>query len=556
MQTALHIKSLVAELRHHLIGGKIISTEFYKKERAAYLFVKTGKGRLALGFVYHPHGAGVFLVPASKIRLETREKPWPFFELNAGTIDDVVQIGLDRILTIKISQGKKEILLVAEALGPNGNLWLLNSDNEVQASLRRRTFETGARYSPPKGLEGLSPLGMTADQLKELLGNHPETPAQFVIEKHVLGFNRTLASEAVHRAGVAREGLSGDDVVSLATTISDLADRFGEAGTGYYYTGGRIEVYPIKLAGWEEQPEKFKTLSLAVAAMCTRRQSQTEEVDERKTTIQMVKRAIKRLRTRLKKIDADIAEASDFDHYRRQGELLQISFDQLKRGMAEIAVKDVYVEGEPSVDITLNPALSPAENVEMYFRRYRKGREGLDIMKRRGEISTAELGALEEMFSDLENNYEAAFAQYEAELSALRPRTSERSDTVSPRLPFRSYTLSTGLTIYVGRDGSDNDRTTFEYARPWEIWMHVQQCPGSHVVIKAPNKSFEPSKREIEEAAAITAWFSKARNNSSVPVAYTLRKYVRKPRKAKPGLVMVEREKSIMVVPTKPNKDQ
>jgi predicted ribosome quality control (RQC) complex YloA/Tae2 family protein len=71
-------------------------------------------------------------------------------------------------------------------------------------------------------------------------------------------------------------------------------------------------------------------------------------------------------------------------------------------------------------------------------------------------------------------------------------------------------------------------------------------------VLKFPNKSFEPSRREIEETAAIAAWHSKARNDSLVPVVYTERKYVRKPRKAKPGLVTVERETSVMVEPRPP----
>jgi predicted ribosome quality control (RQC) complex YloA/Tae2 family protein len=71
--------------------------------------------------------------------------------------------------------------------------------------------------------------------------------------------------------------------------------------------------------------------------------------------------------------------------------------------------------------------------------------------------------------------------------------------------------------------------------------------------MKYPNKKFVPSKREIQETAAIAAYHSKARNDSLVPVIYTERRYVRKPRKAKPGLVTVEREKSIMVAPQKPS---
>ena len=72
--------------------------------------------------------------------------------------------------------------------------------------------------------------------------------------------------------------------------------------------------------------------------------------------------------------------------------------------------------------------------------------------------------------------------------------------------------------------------------------------------MKYPNKSFQPSKAEIEETAAVAAYHSKARKDSLVPVIYTHRKYVRKPRKAKPGLVTVEREKSVMVEPRQPQQ--
>ena len=108
------------------------------------------------------------------------------------------------------------------------------------------------------------------------------------------------------------------------------------------------------------------------------------------------------------------------------------------------------------------------------------------------------------------------------------------------------------MKIFVGKDGDDNDRTTFDHAKPYELWFHASQCPGSHVVMKYPDKSFEPSKAEIAETAAIAAYYSKARNSKTVPVAYTEKRYVRKPRKAKPGLVTLEREKTVMVEPHKP----
>ena len=164
------------------------------------------------------------------------------------------------------------------------------------------------------------------------------------------------------------------------------------------------------------------------------------------------------------------------------------------------------------------------------------------------------MAELIEIQSELDRNFESARQRYEQEIITLLPKEATGRE-VAPRLPYRPYTLSTGLTIFVGRDGSDNDRTTFEFGRPYELWFHTQQCAGSHVVMKFPNKAFEPSKREIEETAAIAAHFSKARNDTLVPVIYAQRKYVRKPRKAKPGLVTVEREKSVMVEPTKPDNE-
>jgi predicted ribosome quality control (RQC) complex YloA/Tae2 family protein len=215
-------------------------------------------------------------------------------------------------------------------------------------------------------------------------------------------------------------------------------------------------------------------------------------------------------------------------------------------------VDDVYTDPPQAVTISLQPALSPSENIEDYFKRHRKGREGLELMQRRLAISKDEVEELEEMQAALEANFDAAEKQYQSEILSLLPREKEKQD-IAPRMPYREVTLSTGLTIFVGRDGADNDRTTFEFARPYELWFHTQQCPGSHVVMKFANKNFEPSKREIEETAAIAAWHSKARKDSLVPVIYTERKYVRKPRKAKPGLVTVEREKSVMVEPRQPD---
>ncbi|MBD3402595.1 DUF814 domain-containing protein [candidate division GN15 bacterium] len=558
MQTALHILALVTELKRDAVGGTIVSTEYYKKERAAFLFIKNGKSVSALGLVFHPAGAGCIFAPARKVNPDTREKPWPIFGLDGATITDISLPVLDRIFYLSATKPEtNESLQVAfEAIGPNGNLWLLDSEGNMQGTLRNRDYSAGQPYEPsPLPPDRLNPLEMTVDDLRDFLHDSDHTSLLNALDRNILGFNRTMALEVIRRADVdfvEPSELTDDDIAGLHRHCRDMAARFQNPETGYLYQiRGGLEAYPFKLKSREEQPEKFKTLSLAVLELIQRRQVSREEESEQQTVTQAVARAVKRLEKRITKLEQDIRQAADYDKFKKLGELLTINRDRIKKGMERITVDDVYAEQPDPIDIALDPALPPQENIEQYFRKYRKGREGLELLERRLEISHSELDELRHMQAELERDYESARPRYAAEISSLLPKEAVKRES-APRLPYREHTLSTGLTIFIGRDGSDNDRTTFEFAKPYEFWFHTQQCPGSHVVMKFPNKSFEPSRLEIEETAAIAAWNSKARNDSLVPVIYTQRRYVRKPRKAKPGLVTVERESSVMVEPKKP----
>ncbi|MBK8233084.1 MAG: DUF814 domain-containing protein [Candidatus Eisenbacteria bacterium] len=95
---------------------------------------------------------------------------------------------------------------------------------------------------------------------------------------------------------------------------------------------------------------------------------------------------------------------------------------------------------------------------------------------------------------------------------------------------------------------------THVLAHPEDLWFHAHGVPGSHVVLRREGRKDNPSAKTMEEAAAIAAFFSKARHAGKAPVIYTLKKYVRKPRKAPAGLAMVEREKMIMVQPRDPDE--
>jgi predicted ribosome quality control (RQC) complex YloA/Tae2 family protein len=560
MQTSLHITTLAAELQKTIVGGVITGADFFRKQRAAYFSFKRDKLRSTLGFVYHPAGYGVFLAPSSKVRIDTPEKPRPIFVLEGSIVREVGQVGFDRIFQVLVDKDGCLFSIVFEALGPNGNIWLLDQNDAKLSALRQRSFTAGEKYQPPPLPDRLNPLELDTASLKNFR-QLKDVEAQSILtflEKNILGFNATLAKEVVTQAGLSAEeklrDLDDHAVAQLCNGVKEISGRFVKPGTGYLYRiGGAVEAYPFRLQSIEQKPQKFATLSLAVQAMIELRRQLTASIDKEKRLKNAVSNVLKRLEIRRAKIERDIEEASDYERYRKMGELLQINFDRLKKGMESITLEDVYSESHEAVTIPLDPALSPAENIDAYFKKHRKGRQALRLLQRRLTVTQDELKRWSVIQSELERDFDSARDRYAGELSALLPPEGTKQQS-QPRLPYREFTLSTGVKIFVGRGGADNDRTTFEYAKPYELWFHTQQCPGSHVVMKFPNKSYEPLKREIEEAASVAAYFSKAKNDSLVPVIYTQRKYVRKPRKAKAGLVTVEREKSVMVVPRKPQQ--
>ncbi|MCP4703716.1 MAG: fibronectin-binding domain-containing protein [candidate division Zixibacteria bacterium] len=552
MQTALHIYALVEELKETLISGKLVASEFYKKEREAYLFFKVKKGTVALGLAYHPTGFGAFVIPRSKISVKTREKPWPFFQpvLNSEVVS-IEQLGLDRIIRINLQNNSDKHSIIVEAIGPNGNLWLLESDNKILATLRNKKYETDIEYTPPSPLDRLNPIDFKSEQLIGLIEENSLEIGSF-LNKNFLGLNKILANEIAERAdldySMSINEISETEIDRLTQSVLSTAKLFEQYAPAYSY---ETAVAPFKIHHLSGEPNKFKTLSLAVYDKIKNRKAVGAEVSGKQKVIEAVKKYTKKQKRKIGYVEKDISSAEKFDMYRQNAELLKANITQIKKGQKSVTLDNLYDENSAQITITLDPAKTVAENADSYFKKYRKGKDGLGLLERRLEIAKIEYETAEKMLDEFETDFESAEKKYEAEILEILP-VSETKRAQAPRLPYRPFVLASGVTIFVGKDGADNDTTTFRHAKPYELWFHVSQCPGSHVVLKFPNKKFQPSKNEIAETAAAAAFYSKARKSKTVPVIYTEKKYVRKPRKAKAGLVTVERETMVMVVPRKP----
>jgi predicted ribosome quality control (RQC) complex YloA/Tae2 family protein len=274
------------------------------------------------------------------------------------------------------------------------------------------------------------------------------------------------------------------------------------------------------------------------------------ELERRRSAVaRRIATALKRKRRAIRKVRAEIEAASAADDLRRRGHLVLTRQSQIRRGAGRVTVPDY--DGETPVEIVLDPALTPAQNAEALFRRARKAARKAEAAPRR----LADLEEEERRLVGLADSVGAAnddeIAKLESEFRAQTPKRG-RAAGAGIRARYRTYTVSGGWEVLVGKSNRDNDVLTHRIARPSDLWFHVRQAAGSHVILRRHGKKAEPDRQAILEAAAIAAFHSKAGKATKVPVCYTERRHVRKPRGARPGLAVVSREKVVFVEPKLP----
>jgi len=259
-----------------------------------------------------------------------------------------------------------------------------------------------------------------------------------------------------------------------------------------------------------------------------------------------------RLRRRITNLEADRKRQLEHDIWRENADWLTAQLSRVKQGDRSL---DVPTRAGTRT-VLLDPALPPSRQAERWYHRARRLKRGLATTEAQLTAAQGELMQLTELIDRGERALtehgelpDTLRAEFQGSLgTGERPRDTRRTTV---RLPYRRFKSPGGLAIWVGRSNKDNDELTLHHAHKRDLWFHAQQTPGSHVVLRSHALKQSPARADIQAAAETAAFFSKARHSARVPVIYTEARYVRKPRKAPPGQVLVEREKSIMVEPRK-----
>ena len=570
--------AVVAELSAKLTSGRISKIYQPLPDEIALLIYAAGENHRLL-LTANARFARLHLT-----RTEKKNPPAPptFCMLlrkyiEGGRIMAISQVGRERICRIRIGVTDElgnpaEYILVAEIMGKHSNLMLLSPQGRIVDAVRRVTEEVnrhreilpGLAYIAPPPTEKLDPGALTAAQLEPLL-TEPTVPAwQFLLDS-VDGLGPLLAKEAVARAGFPPDGpIAQVDLSALASAVQGIARPERYAPGLMIDPQGRVkDFHVLPLLHWTGRTETdFASVSACLDAFFGRKESEDRLSAMRGSLAKLVRDEAVRVRRKRQFQHESLRTAENAEEFRIKGELITSHLWQIKKGDPEAIVVNYYDPEGGEVTIPLDAALGPAENAQAYYRRYQKARSGLTMIQEQLGKSQGELAYLEQVEATLEAaaslpeleeiRRELQSEGYLNDKAAKKDRKGKSKGAPAPKeekaAPPVTVRSTDGLEIWIGRNNKQNDYLTLKLAAPTDLWFHTKEIPGSHVILKAPPGQEVP-ERAIHEAAALAAWYSKGRDSASVPVDYTVRKHVRKPSGARPGMVIYDHQKTLWVTP-------
>ncbi|MBE0467385.1 MAG: NFACT family protein [Candidatus Desulforudis sp.] len=559
------------ELETELVGSRIQRVQQPDRLTLVIQLRAPGRGQSLL-LSAHPQHARVHLTEG---RFENPPVPPQFCaicrkHLEGGRVEAVTQPGFERTLHLVVAArdelgqvGQK--ILVAEIMGRHSNLVLVDRPSDTILDAIKRYGHTVSRYrevlpglpylAPPR--EKADPTAIGSERFSDLLlGMSFELPLWKALQQCFEGLSPLMAREVVYRAGIetdlALEFCGEHELVSIWKALQNI---FADAARGRYE--------PCVVLGDDGAPADFAAFRIYHRDGVSEADGMNAVVDHvfssraldervkavRNGLMSALGRVRKRVEKRFEGCQRSVAEAKKAEEYREIGETLTANLYRLKENTDQVVLEHLHT-GAP-VEIPLDPRFTPAHNAQIYFKRYNKLRRGAE----RAQAELTELEAEAAYLEALETAIQ--LAESTADLQEIREEMAgagyvqAKATAKRPRKPAEPQPLevvtSDGAAVYIGRNNRQNDLVTFRLGRPDDVWLHTRDIPGAHVIIRTAGRPV--SEQTLAEAASWAAWFSKARPGKKVPVDYTFRKYVQKPKGSRPGFVTYTNEKTVLVDP-------
>lgn len=529
-----------AELHELLAGGYLFEIHSQQKNEITLAFVTPeGAHRQLIVTVRSPHFS---LYTREGVNRKSRNTAGIMSQLNERQVMDVAISPADRQISFVLDDGHSLVLRMFSA---ETNMLLVREGRIVDAfkdarKLENTPFEETTADTPYfRSLEQLAADPALFRGILEKLSE--DEPLDRRLLSMLPGFDRKL----VRRLLAIAEGEAPEQ---LHTAFVNIFYDLASPTPCVIENPGKPPAFSLFAPAAEDEAVTFDTV-LDALNHYSRKMYRYLHLQERAVTMR------RELNAKIGKLEKELNASAGHDpeeisqRNERYGHLLTGAIGTVEPSGGTVTVPNLFEPGSPEVMIPVKTGLNLQENAAWYFTQATKNRKKAEAQKLRHAELRTELDALYRKLAGLDEADSPDRLQQALETgSPAGGRSSGKDRNKKEKTPqFRTIPISEKITLYIGKNSANNEKLTFGFAKPDDIWLHARGASGSHCILKGAAMH---NASEIRRAAEIAAWHSAAKHSELVPVICTQKKYLKKDRKTD-GNVIIEREQVLMVKPIK-----
>lgn len=486
--------------------------------------------------------------------------------LNQSKIVDIEQYKMDRVIIFHISSVDEmgfdiSNKLIVEIMGKYSNIILTDENYKIIDSIKRVNFKMSSVREILPGLEykfiesnkiNILESDFSLDILKldkNIADN--QNPEKFLYENY-LGFSPTIAKEIIYKSNIDPRinwGLVSEDEKQLLNdNLYELRNSLiNNTYSPVLYKNSRKykEFYSFDLSGLGFEKISCKSMSNAIENFYESNKSNDRLRQIKNNLLRKINSQIKLVNKKIEILNKNLSKEKSMDSIRMKGDLLAANVNKLNKGYKEIILKDFY-NNNKDIKISLDSRKNPWENVDSYYKRYKKIKNSIDFAKddlpKQKDLlaylnQVSDFVERSESISDLDEIKEELI---ENKIIKNTSRNKKKTKAKSKPMQFKTVDNS---NIYVGKNSRQNDYITLKLANKNDYFFHVRNAPGSHVILKTNLLN----ENDIKIASYLAATNSSQDKSNKVDVDYTEKKNVNKAKGAKLGMVYYENFKTVTV---------
>ena len=562
------VKNLVYEINNRVIDGRI--DKIYQNNNDLLINIRA-KGQRERLFISISGSPRMYF---SDEIFDSPQNPPAFCmllrkHLENNQILEVSQYKMDRIIKIlvksrdELGEYSKKALII-ELMGKHSNVILIDDDSKkIIDSLKRINFNLssvreilpGLTYNPEDISEGLDPCQV--DSISDLIKDSRENlNIKSFFLKNFTGISPQMCSEIEYRSNIDFKrnlsALTDHEIIELDKIFSEIFKIVREndfSPIKIYREDLFKDFYSIDLESLNDKEKiKVESISSLLEEFYNSKFLRDSLGSKSKELKKLVKKNIEKLNRKLSNQANELNVALNREKFKVYADLISSNFYKIEKGADSVTVENFYDEMK-EIEIPLDPTLDGPSNAAKYYKKYSKLKNAASFLTEQIEIGKSEISYLESIllnidFAERPDEIDEIYEELEKEgyLKKKKKNNKKKKDSDENYITVKT---EDGFDIYVGKNNKQNDYLTHKKAKKNDLWFHVKDAPGSHVILKNDNRDF--TNNSLLTAAKLAAKYSSLSKSQNIPVDYTFKMYVKRHPAKKPGLVTYTNYKTINI---------